>query len=238
MGNDYFQFRQFRINQGGCAMKVTTDACILGALCPLPPDVPGTALLDLGAGTGLLSLMSAQRHPSCSIDAVETDADAANAARNNFENSPWVNRLNLLEGDAVTIPYTRQYDAIISNPPFFANSLKSPKTALNLARHNDSLDNRAIAHLATRLLTGAGTLTLLLPYAEFRAFAEIARQAGLHLAMFTDVHHNEKATPKRTIGTFSKVAAGAPLQKRFVIYEADGYTEMFRNALSGFYLAM
>ena len=219
-------------------MKVTTDACILGALCPLPSPMGSTAILDLGAGTGLLSLMLAQRHPSCMIDAIETDENAVHAAWSNFENSPWNNRMNVLVGDAITYPYSRQYDTIISNPPFFANSLKSPKTAVNLARHNDSLDSRAIAELAARLLTADGTLTLLLPYAEFRAFNEIARQAGLHLAVFTDVHHNENATPKRTIGTFSKVAAGAPLQKRFVIYEADGYTEIFRNALSGFYLAM
>src|SRR4051812_8170670 len=117
MSNSYFQFKRFRIDQGSCAMKVTTDACIQGAWCPISPDVK--AVLDIGAGTGLLSLMLAQRNDDICIDAIEYDKDAAIQAAGNVLASGWRDRISILYADVRDHRFARRYDLIISNPPFF-----------------------------------------------------------------------------------------------------------------------
>ncbi len=97
MSNSYFQFKQFKVEQGRCAMKVTTDACILGAWVPLLPGIE--RILDIGAGTGLLALMLAQRTDAVIIDGIELDTDACIQARENMLASAWANRIHIMEGD-------------------------------------------------------------------------------------------------------------------------------------------
>src|SRR4051812_43889814 len=111
MSNSWFRFKQFTIEQGNCAMKVTTDACIQGAWTAVLPQVK--RVLDIGAGTGLLSLMLAQRVPGIIIDAIEYDAAAAAQARDNAIASPWKESINIIEADVCSYGFTHKYDLII-----------------------------------------------------------------------------------------------------------------------------
>ena len=133
MPNDYFQFQQFRIEQAACAMKVSTDACLLGAVADL---TGATRLLDIGTGTGLLALMAAQRHATVEIVAVEIDAAAATQAAANAAASPWAGRIEVramsLDDFAATQPAF--FGHIICNPPFFRQSLRSPDAARSTAQ--------------------------------------------------------------------------------------------------------
>lgn len=181
MSNTYFQFKQFRIEQEHCAMKVSTDACIQGAWSPLKSETK--QVLDIGTGTGLLSLMLAQRYPSISIDAIESDTTAARQAQENFSNSPWYNRIHLLQGDATIYPFDKKYDYIICNPPFFNNSLLGPKQQRNQARHTLSLSYQQIISLLKNNLTATGQASILLPFLEGTTiWTSLLEEAGVHLA--------------------------------------------------------
>ena len=170
MPNNYFQFQQFRIEQGACAMKVSTDACLLGAAADLSH---ATRLFDIGTGTGLLALMAAQRHPTVAIEAVEIDAAAAGQAAANVAASPWAGRIRVqplsLAEYAATQP--APFSHIVCNPPFFRQSLRSPDAARTTARHEaaDSLSFAALAAFAAGFLAAGGLLTVLLPPPEMRA---------------------------------------------------------------------
>src|SRR3954467_12793908 len=121
-----FQFKQFAIDQTGCAMKINTDGVLLGALAEA--DKP-QHILDIGTGTGVIALMLAQRFTIAMVDAVEIDEQAAETAKSNFENSVFANRVNLYaEGfESYLSRLDKQYDLIVSNPPFYINSLESPE---------------------------------------------------------------------------------------------------------------
>ena len=159
--NPWFQFKQFRIEQGHSGMKVTTHACVFGALVPV---AGAQRVLDIGAGTGLLSLMLAQRCDAL-IDAVELDAGACLDAARNFAASPWSERLNLhvLPVQQYRPTAGQRYDCIVSNPPFFADSWRADDGARNLARHDDALTLAELLRLAASWLQPTGMLWLLLP---------------------------------------------------------------------------
>src|SRR2546421_11557996 len=121
MSNSFFQFKQFRIDQDRCAMKVTTDACILSAWAPIPP---AGNFLDIGTGTGLLALMMAQRSAGI-IDAIELHEESFLRAKENVEASRWRDRIHIIHSDAKLFRPNKKYDFIICNPPFFQNQLKT-----------------------------------------------------------------------------------------------------------------
>ena len=239
--NTYFQFQQFRIEQSQCAMKVSTDACLLGAAV----DLRGaTRLLDIGTGTGLLALMAAQRHPTLEIEAVEIDAAAAAQAAANAAASPWAGRVRVhgtsLAGYAATRP--ARFSHLVCNPPFFRQSLRSPDAARNTARHEtpDSLSFEALAACAVQLLAPTGLLTVLLPPPEMRAFEAVAATAGLQPATRLVVRHRPGSRPLRHITGFGRTA-GTPTETELTIRAADDdtlYSADFRALLAGFYLAL
>ncbi|MBF9144037.1 tRNA1(Val) (adenine(37)-N6)-methyltransferase [Hymenobacter properus] len=241
MPNDYFQFKQFRIEQGHCAMKVSTDACLLGAAA----DLNGaTRLLDIGTGTGLLALMTAQRHPTVDIEAVEIDAAAATQAAANAAASPWAGRiqvhgLSLAEYAArAPLPFSH----IICNPPFFRQSLRSPDAARTTARHEaaDTLSFETLAAFAARFLQPDGLLTVLLPPLEMQAFERAAAALHWHPATRLQVRHRPGSRPLRHITGFrqgAKQVVETELTIRTASSETD-YSPEFRALLSGFYLAL
>ena len=240
MPNDYFQFQQFRIEQGACAMKVSTDACLLGAAVDL---AHATRLLDIGTGTGLLALMAAQRHPTVGIEAIEIDAAAAAQAAANVAASPWATRVRVQGLSLAQFAATRPapFSHMVCNPPFFRESLPSPDAARSTARHvsNSSLSFEELAAFAAAFLLPAGTLTVLLPPPEMSRFEQAAGAAGLSLASRLVVRHRPGGRVTRHISSFAR-QAGAAVENELFIRTADGqaYSDDFRSLLAGFYLAL
>lgn len=241
MPNDYFQFQQFRIEQSQCAMKVSTDACLLGAAADL---TSATHLLDIGTGTGLLALMAAQRHATLEIEAVEIDEAAAAQAAANAAGSPWAGRIQIkalsLAAYAATQP--APFSHIICNPPFFRQSLRSPDAARSTARHeaDDTLSFDALAAFAAEFLLPKGLLTVLLPPLEMQAFEQVAAMVGLHPATRLVVRHRPGSKQLRHITGFRRVA-GVTLETELTIRAAGDdalYSDEFRALLAGFYLAL
>ena len=141
MANPYFQFKQFTIHHDRFAMKVTTDSCFFGAWVAEEIKKEKRKIknaLDIGAGTGLLSLMIAQKN-KIEIDAVEIDKDASQQAKENIEASPWKNQIHIFNEDIVSFQPGKKYDCIISNPPFYENELASEKQKRNIAHHSEQL---------------------------------------------------------------------------------------------------
>ena len=240
MANDYFQFQQFRVEQYQCAMKVSTDACLLGAAV----DLGGaTRLLDIGTGTGLLALMAAQRHASVQVEAVEIDAAAAEQAAANVAASPWAARIRVhaLSLAAYTETQPEPFSHIVCNPPFFRHSLPSGDSARRTARHagNDSLSFDELARFAAGFLLPSGQLTVLLPPPEMHAFEAEAMAAGLHLQRQLQVRHRPSGKVTRHISCFGRVSTPV-LTHELAIQAADGsgYSLEFRQLLAGFYLAL
>ncbi|MBX0289945.1 methyltransferase [Hymenobacter sp. HSC-4F20] len=240
MPNSYFQFKQFRVEQDACAMKVSTDACLLGAVAP----VEGSArILDVGTGTGLLALMAAQRNPAARVVAVELEAAAAAQAAANFGASPWSGRLELHALPLARFAASRPapFDHILCNPPFFRNSLRSPNAGRTTARHTaaDSLTFGELAEFAATFLTPAGQLTVLLPPSEMGYFEREAAATGLYPTARCILHHRPGSKPLRHITSFGWQAGVASTQLLFLHHE-DGttYSRPFRELLSPFYLAL
>ena len=201
MANSYFQFKQFLIRQDRCAMKVCTDACIQGAytaaiLRELLPQ--GARVLDLGTGTGLLSLMLAQ-HTAAEIDAVELDSGACSQARENVQTSPWASRIRVLEGDLRTLALQGPYHGIVSNPPFYETSLKSPDPGINQARHSSRLSHEELLlRIATELAID-GLASVLLPADQRHGFEQKAMRHGLYLRGVLTLRQSNWHAPFRVI---------------------------------------
>jgi len=217
--NSYFQCRQFRVEQGDCAMKVTTDASLLGAWAPLED---ARTILDIGTGTGLLALFAAQRSEA-QIDAVEVDVAAAAQARQNFNASPWSDRLTLIESDIRDfVPASGGYDAILCNPPFFTASTPNACDRLARARHNDALPLAELLAAIARLLNDDGRGWLLLPLPEAERVRELAGGAGLYVRHELQVRSDSRTPPHRLILRLER-RAGEGGRDEIVLYDRHPY---------------
>ena len=163
--NTFFQFKQFRIDQGQTAMKVTTEGCLFGAWVASQVQ-NAKSVLDIGSGTGLLSLMLAQKLQDAQIHGVELNEDAAPQADQNFKESPWGERLFIHQQKIQEFQDTQKFDLIISNPPFFKQSLNSPDANVNLARHDDSMSQQDLIKAIKLNLNQEGLAFILYPERE------------------------------------------------------------------------
>lgn len=235
MPNPYFQFKEFVIQQDRCAMKVGTDGVLLGAWADVKE---AGSVLDIGAGTALLSLMVAQRS-GAQITAVEIDEASALQASENVKQSKWSNRINVvnLSLQEYVKCAKERFDFIISNPPYFRNSLKSPKGNRTTARHTDSLSFDDLLSGVDQLLSENGTFAVVLPFPEKFSFIELASQYGLYPKRITDVFPTPQSEPKRFLAEFSHNKIIADPQK--LIIESDGrhqYSEEYKKLTADFYL--
>lgn len=167
MPNSFFQFKQFAIHQDRCAMKVTTDACLFGAWIASGAGSRKSEIkkiLDIGTGTGLLSLMLAQKNNQAIIDAIEIDKDSYHQAKQNVAASPFADSINVLYGDVRKYSFEQKYQLIISNPPFYENEWLSDNTKKNIAHHHEGLLLTELLSAIKNNLTAEGMFCLLLPY--------------------------------------------------------------------------
>jgi len=232
-----FRFKQFSVDQTGCAMKINTDGVLLGAL--IEANDPGN-ILDIGTGTGVIALMLAQRFTSAKIDAVEIDEAAAQTAGRNFENSPFAERLNIfpLSIQGFFNEYTdRKYDLIVSNPPFHLNSLESPKAGKSLAKHTDGdFFEELIAGVAEHL-TKNGACWMVLPLQAAELVSDIVIRNGLYLQKRKAIHSFEGSDPHREIVVFGFKEVSKEISK-LVIYKAvNTYTEEYNQLLKPYFIA-
>ncbi len=230
-----FRFKQFTVHQENSAMKVCTDSCLFGAL--IRPDKPVSAL-DIGTGTGLLSLMLAQRYPELAIDAVEIEPGAATDARRNFGNSPFGERIKLYQCSIQHFAETTTsvYDLIFSNPPFYENRLKSPHSHKNVAHHAAELSFRELASVSARLLSPSGTLWILLPPFEMTRFTAEAAASFLNVNERYTIRHASGKPVFREVASFSRQPAQNPVPVEIIIYENDKYSSIFAALLGDYYL--
>jgi tRNA1Val (adenine37-N6)-methyltransferase len=237
MSNSYFSFKQFTVQQDACAMKVSTDACIQGAWTPLTENIK--RVLDIGAGTGLLSLMIAQRAPDAYIDAIELNGSAARQAEENVAASPFAGRINVLNADATAWQSDEGYDLIICNPPFFRNSLTGPNAARNAARHTASLNLHSLIEVIARNLAIDGLSSIMWPADEQEAFAALAADSGLYMQRTLLVRDRAGTRITRIIGIYGRQNCAQPAVEELIIKSADGsYMPEFCRLLSPFYLRL
>lgn len=231
MPADFFQFKQFRIEQAGCAMKVTTEGCILGAIINL--DV-AKKVLDIGTGTGLLALMMAQRS-TAQIDAVEINERCAMQAEQNFQRSQRKDHIRLFHADIREFRVDSPYDLIVSNPPFYKNQLRSPKQERNLAMHDEFLSQEALANSLNQLLAYDGRCYVLYPEQEAAAFAELMNSLGFTKHYHLDLRHKKNSAILRVVQGFS--LKDQPLSRDVLVIknDQDDYSNEFKSLLKDYY---
>ncbi|MDI9364857.1 MAG: methyltransferase [Flavobacterium sp.] len=237
MANDYFKFKQFTISQQHCAMKVTTDGCLFGAWLAneLQNTSPNLRLLDIGSGTGLLSLMVAQK-TTATIDAVEIDIHATEQAIENISASPWHNKLQVFNS-AIQDYQSTVYNYIFTNPPFFDKDLKSADAKRNLALHSAALSLEELLANITRLLAPSGYFAILLPYHRVAFFEDLATANGYHLHKKTLVQPTPKHAYFRGMLQFG-FAKKEAIVDSIIIKEYNNYTAQFKELLKDYYLQM
>ncbi len=234
MPKNSFTFKQFTIDQDRCAMKVCTDACILGASTEVM-DV--NRILDIGTGTGLLSLMLAQR-TNAQIDAVEIDEDAYRQALMNVQVSKFSEKIEVHHQRIQDFTSTETYDLIISNPPFYQQSLKSPDAKANKALHAVELTFDDLIDSVLRLLSIDGKFVVLLPPFEIEKLIRIAQKKGLYLSKKMSIHHDESKPIFRVIAIFLTQKISDLEERTLVIHKEDSktYSNEFRDLLKDYYL--
>jgi len=235
MPNSYFRFKEFTIQQDKSAMKVCTDSCIFGAWSA--KHLNGIKrILDVGSGTGLLSLMLAQKSGS-QIDSIELDSESAGQARENIMASPWSARISLLEGDVLHYPLTGDYDFIISNPPFFEYDLRSPQEKKNKAKHNETLTLDQLIVDIRSLLTPEGIFSILLPWHRTGYFETLATENGFFLREKLIVRQTATHQPFRSICLFGFQNPEKAVVKDLIIKNEKGkYTTECAALMSDYYI--
>lgn len=239
MANSYFEFKKFTVRQDLCAMKVGTDGVLLGAWVSLAGS---RDVLDIGTGTGLIALMLAQRGESenrpLRIDALDIDAGAVQQAALNIQASPFSDRIRTECQSFVS--YARlsekRYDLIVSNPPYFHNSLKCPDIRRNTARHTDTLTLEELLEGCCRLLSPAGRIALILPAARKEELVRLARPLGLNIIRQTDVSSIEGKPPKRLLAELSPAAQQCAADSMALESALRRYTPEFTALIKDFYL--
>lgn len=251
MSNEHFDFKQFSIQQDRCAMKVGTDGVLLGAWFSLDPirNIQGRSaqLLDIGAGTGLISLMAAQRADTYNIlynvDAIEIDKEAATQAQENIGNSPWKDKIDLkacsMQEFAKACTEDIKYDIIFSNPPFYNATLKPEDKSRAIARHKDSLPLTEITRFANRHLTASGELSLIYPIDYDSEVMTAVVLSGLHVIRICDVVTKKGKPCKRRMATFGLSTHPQKDIERHTLYirnERNDYTDEYIELTESFYL--
>lgn len=231
-----FRFKQFQVWHNECAMKVGTDAVLLGAWVNLHN---AASVLDVGTGCGIIALMCAQRSDA-NIEAVEIDKNSVNQAKENFTMSPWNSRLTAYHESFTAFPSSRKFDVIVSNPPFFRNSLKPPDALRSAARHDDNLSYVSLIRHSAKFCSATSRLSVIIPYADFGYFTGIAGLNGFWLQRNTMVCSRPGERAVRCLLEFSTNRCSAPVTGTLNIRkgQSNDYSDEYIALTREFYLYM
>ena len=234
MPNPYFSFKQFTIYHDRCAMKVGTDGVLLGAWAAVDSC---QSVLDVGTGTGLIAIMLAQRCPA-QILAIDVDEGAVEQARENVERTAWKDRIEVALQDVTRYHPDRRFDVVVSNPPYFIDSLQCPDTQRNTARHTGGLTLDSLFAKVKELLTDDGRFSLILPAEQLALCVEAAHRYGMYLARHTHVITRPGLAPKRALMEFQIGEGATQVDELVVEIERHVYSEAYTALTKDFYLKM
>ena len=232
-----FRFKQFGVYHHQCPMPITTDSVLVGA-CAYASEA--SQVLDVGTGCGVIALMIAQRNPVARIHAVDIHAAAVTQAQQNFNQSPWSNRLTAIKADfleyAASTPH--RYDLIVSNPPYFTEDTLSPDTNRANARNATALPLKSLIEGCKRLLTPNGSLCIITPYSTRNAFAQIVTDTLLHINGCLIVKGTPTVAPSRIIWHISPLQKQVQFKHLVIELSRGVYTPEYTRLTREFYLKM
>ena len=233
-----FRFKQFSVAQENCAMKIGTDAVLLGAWTNL--DSQPNSILDIGAGTGVLALMLAQRSGTELIDALEIDDAAYEQCVGNFEASDWGDRLFCYHAslDEFTEEIEDRYDLIISNPPFYTDTFKTENEERNKARFEDAMPFTELLKSVSKLLSPTGQFNVVIPFSKESSFIELAAKEGLYPSRILHIRGQESSPVKRSLMCFRFEKQTIETQELTIEIARHQYTKEYANLTKDFYLKL
>lgn len=236
--NKPFTFKQFSVNQDRCAMKIGTDGVLLGAWTSIRHNPFN--VLDIGSGTGILSLMIAQRSKAEQIEAIEIDDDAYEQCSENFENSPWNDRLFCYHASLIEFVEEVEdtFDLIICNPPFYSEDYKSENKSRDLARFNDAMPFKHIIYAVEHLLAEDGLFSIIIPKKEENGFIKLASTVGLNTQRILHVKGNPDSDIKRSLIEFSYHETTVNISELIIETSRHNYTQDYIDLTKDFYLKM
>lgn len=234
-----FTFKQFVVEQDRCAMKIGTDGVLLGAWAPI--DNHPFSVLDIGTGTGIIALMLAQRSAAQQIDALEIDEAAYEQATDNFENSPWNDRLFCFHAglDEFIEEPEDEYDLIVSNPPFYSEDYKTENQSRDLARFQDAMPFEQLLEAADLLLSEHGIFAVIIPFKEEENFIALANEFELYPLRITRAKGTPTTEIKRSLLAFSRnETTDLPIDELVIETARHVYTQEYIELTKDFYLKM
>lgn len=243
MSSKPFIFKNFKVNQDKCAMKIGTDGVLLGAWTTLGKHV--SSILDIGAGTGILSLMLAQRSNATAInigiiDALEIDDNAYEQCVDNFEQSPWRDLLFCYHAslEEFADEIEDKYDLIVCNPPFYSENFKTENVSRDLARFQDAMPFKHLLESVSKLLSNDGVFSVIIPFKEEKNFVELAALFNLLPNKTLHVKGNPKSDIKRSLIEFSFLKNSLVVDELIIENSRHNYTKNYINLTKDFYLKM
>jgi tRNA1Val (adenine37-N6)-methyltransferase len=229
-----FHFRQFTVEDNQSTLRIGTDAMLLGSWAN-----PGTSakILDVGTGCGVLALMMAQKSDAV-IQAIDIDPPSVSEAASNFSNSPWAPRMTAILDSVQTFASKAHadFDFIITNPPYFSNSLRSPSARITAARHDDALSLNELCHVVTLLLAAEGSFAMILPTGSALTAEQTFAEQGLFLSRRMVVYPKPGGPAKRTLMEFTKMKTANSENRVLTIRNAEGiFTPEYLNLTKHFH---
>jgi len=232
---DVFRFKQFQVDQRGCAMKINTDGVLLGVFAA-PNSEQVRRILDVGTGSGVIALILAQRYSQAVVDAIDIDEDSFACSKLNFRNSIFADRTNAFHIDMESFESTNAYDLIVSNPPFFIDSLKNADMRKMRSRHSSLSFYRSLFQKATELLTNVGSFVIVWPIKVRDRIVDLNYTEALNCYREVLVQSFPTSEPFRVISFFSKNGSMSYTNELFAIYKAQNvHSDRYQDVLKDFF---
>jgi len=228
-----FTFKQFSLAHGNPGLKISTEACILGAWAH---SFAHGKILDIGTGCGLIPCMLAQSNPDVNIDAIEIHQEVATLALDNIKNSPFKNQIQVINSDIRALSTNNSYDFIISNPPFFSNHLPATLQDKQIAIHDDELNFMDLIASIKKLLKPGGKFAVIYPKEVMDKFENEMGKNGLYVHQFLSIFPNPKSKLLRVICLGSTNKQEVAIENLYIKDEKNEYTEAFKLLLNPYYL--